>query len=207
MIRFIKILFVVALAITTIPVSADKYKVLYTNSSKIKIADKLAVKGLVFEDRNQIQWTSNDQAIKVLNMTTNRISIIPAVVYKKNRAESLYDLLVKVNHMSTRGYGAVKIEADTICYLLDTLRIDAGVHYGKSISDLAILVMDGDTIITNLQKNNKNEFVLTRKIYGGKKAKPAYLDVVETDTDKDWIYYVYRKLRIEPLPLNADEEY
>lgn len=205
MVRIIKVLFFVVLVISVIPAKADKYKILYANSSKIRIGDRPAVKGLVFEDKSQIHWTSDEQALKVLNLTTNRVSVIPAVVYKKNWSESLFDLLVKVKHMSTRGYGQFSIEADTVCYMLDTLRIDAGRYHGSSTTDNAVLVMDGDSIITDLRKSNdKREFILTRKIYGGKKIKTAYIDIVETDADKDWTYYIYKSLYIVQLPLNTD---
>ena len=186
-------------------VKADKYKVLYDNSSKITIENKPVMKGLVFDDSSHIKWTSNDQAIKVVNLTTNRVSVIPAIACKKNRAESIYDLLIKVRHMSSRGYDSLPIAIDTIYYLLDTLMLEMGRCQDERVINKALLVLNGDTCITEVQttKNNK-QVIITRKIFGGKNPSVAYLDILAHDPQKDWTYYVYKRLRIEPLPLKKE---
>lgn len=182
---------------------ADNYRVLFANSANIRIGNQIARKGIKFNDNDKISWTSDNQALKVMNLSTNRIMIIAKKAFDRKNAKSLADYLRKVKHLSTRDYGTESVVADTVFYLLDTLRVDAGKHYGDDMIDEAVLIISGDTVTTNVIKSkDKKEFLITPKIYGGKNPSIVYIDIVETDKQRDWLYYVYRRLRIEPLPLS-----
>lgn len=184
---------------------ADNFRVLFANSANIRIGNQIARKGIEFNDNDKISWTSNNQALKVMNLSTNRIMIIAKKAFDRKNAKSLADYLRKVKHLSTRDYGTESVVSDTVFYLLDTLRVDAGKHYGDDMIDEAVLIISGDTVTTNVIKSkDKKEFLITPKIYGGKNPSMVYIDIVETDKQRDWRYYVYRRLRIEPLPKNAD---
>lgn len=195
------IILIVAFWMTGQIAMADNYRVLYTNSNNIRIGNQIARKGLEFSDSEKIVWTSDNQALKLLNLSTHRIMVIAKKTFDRKRAKSLADL----KHLSTRDYGVANIVTDTVLYLLDTLQIDAGKYYGDNMVDEAIVVIDGDSIVTKIQKSkDKREFILTRQIYGGKNSCVIYLDIVETDRQRNWRYYIYRRLRVEPLPMNAD---
>ena len=183
---------------------ADNYRVLFTNSANIRIGNQIARKGIEFNDSNKISWTSDNQALKVMNLSTNRIMIIAKKAFDRKNAKSLADYLRKVKHLSTRNYGKESVGVDTVFYLLDTLRVYAGKHHGADLIDEVILVIGGDTITTNVIKSkDKKNFLITPKIYGGKNPSIVYIDIVETDKQRDWRYYVYRRLRVEPLPLSV----
>ena len=198
-------LLVLFLTITLLQVNAVTYKVLYSNSSKIRIGGKPVAVGMVFDEKATVEWTSEEQAIKVLNMSTKRIRVIAAKALRKKGLASFADQVHKVNHLATREYAKEVIDVDTICYMLDTLRVFAGPHNGDDMIDEAIAYVNNDTIITQIPKSSdKKEFVLSRKIFGGKSPKVVYVDILETDEKMNWKYFVYRGLRIELLPLKVN---
>ena len=185
--------------------TADNYRVLFANSANIRIGNQIARRGLEFSDNDQIGWTSDDQALKVVNLSTNRVMIIAKKAFDRKNVKSLADYLLKIKHLSTRDYKAEGVVIDTVFYLLDTLRIDAGKHYGDGMIDEAVVIVKGKTIITKVLKSkDKKEFLVTPNIYGGMNPSIVYIDIVETDKQRDWRYYVYRRLRIEPLPKNTN---
>ena len=208
--KTISISALIAFVVMVQTVKADKYEVLYTNSKNITINGQKVYKGLTFDDKSSIVWMSDNQAISVLNLTTKRVQVIPAKRYKEKKAESLIDYIHKIfsyniKHLSTRDYERAFTFNDTIYYLLDTLRINAGKTYNSNLSNEVIIRMDGETIITPIKKtSNKDEFILTRKIWGTKQPQPVYVDIIETDKQRSWTYFLYKKLYIVPLPLNVD---
>lgn len=196
---------VVFLLMIVMPTYADNYKVLYANSVNIRIGSQIATKGLVFNDEEKITWTSDSQALKVLNMSTNRVIIIAQKAFCRRDSKSLADYLSKVKHLSTREYGTASIVVDTVYYLLDTLKIDAGENYGDEITDQVILCVNGQSKAAKVQKTQDHkEFVLTRKLFDEINQRAFYIDIVETDRLKDWKYYIYRRLRIELLPMSTN---
>lgn len=183
---------------------ADNYRVLFANSKNIRIGNQIAQKGMMFNDNDEIVWTSENQALKVINLSSKKIMIIAKKSFDRKNAKSLGDYLYKRNPLSTRDYGEFVV-TDTVFYLLDTLRINAGKHYSDGVIDEAVVIIAGDTIVTQIQKSkNKKEFILTRKIFGNKNPNSVYVDIRETDKQRNWQYYIYRRLRVEPLPFNAD---
>ena len=68
---------VIVLMVTSF-VFADKYKVLYVNSTGIKIETKNVAVGSVFTDKDKIVWTDDQQAMKVINLNTNRVMVLAA---------------------------------------------------------------------------------------------------------------------------------
>ena len=196
---------VVFMLMAVAPIKADTYKVLYANSENIKIGNQPAKKGVTFNDKDRIIWTSGEQALKVLNLSTNHVMVIAKRAFDRQRARSLADYLHRVKHMSTRDFGTASVVTDTVYYMLDTLLIDAGKHYGDDKIDKAIVIINGDSVVTQIKKTqDKKEFVLTKSIFGSKTPQLVYIDIVETDVKREWVYYVYRRLRIESLPMRTD---
>lgn len=184
---------------------ADNYRVLFANSANIRIGNQIARKGIEFNDNDKISWASHNQALKVINLSTNRIMIISKKAFDRKNAKSLVDYLRKVKHLSTRDYETKNVITDTVFYLLDTLRVDAGKHYGDDMIDEVVVMIGGEIVTTNVLKSkDKKEFLITPKIYGNKYPCTVYIDIIETDKQRDWRYYIYRHLRVEPLPNNAD---
>ena len=196
--------FTLAFLLTTVfAVRADRYRIIYANSDKIRIGDRIAKKGMEFDDKEPIVWTSDDQALRVFNLSNKRVGEITAKESRTKKSQSLSSVISRSEQLSTREWGTAVVVVDTVRYLLDTLLLDAGTHYGDVVTDEAIVRIGNSTITTKLRKTpDKREFIITRDILGGRAPRTVYLDIVETD--KEWRYYIYRRLHIEVLPLKTD---
>lgn len=199
------ILLFFAMFLLPIPMEADKYKVLYTNSDNIRIDDRPVTVGMEFEDVNYINWLSDSQAMKVLNLSTNRIMVVTAQGFKRKKAMSLEEYFLSSKHLSTRGYGNMEFLTDTIYYMLDTLTISAGVDIRDNVLDEAVIKIGDDWINIKLSKTtNKQDVIITRSIFSHTSASSIYIDIVEEDEKTGWRYYLYRNLYIKLLPLHAE---
>lgn len=182
-------------------VFADRYKVLYVNSKGIKIENRNAAVGSIFSDKDKIEWTDDQQAMKVINLNTNRIMVLAAKALKKKKASSLYEYLTSTKHLSTRNLKSGKImemwQVDSTLYLLDTLYISRPNMRGNDV--VAKIIDDkGKTIDLPISKDGKS-YVITRKMYGNHALPSQRYSIKEFDRKKDWEYVVYRRLIIEPV--------
>lgn len=184
-------------------VFADRYKVLYVNSTGIKIETKNVTVGSVFTDKDKIVWTNEQQAMKVINLNTNRIMILAAKALKKKNASSLYKYLTSTKHLSTRDMKRRKTmelwQIDSTLYLLDTLYISRPYKRGNNV--VARMIDDkGKKTDLPLSKDCKS-YVITRDMCGDKALKPKRFAIREFDRERNWEYVVYRRLIIEPVSM------
>lgn len=184
-------------------VFADKYKVLYVNSTGIKIETKKVVVGFVFTDKDIIVWTNDQQAMKVINLNTNRIMILAAKALKKKNASSLYEYLTSTKHLSTRDMKRRKTmelwQVDSTLYLLDTIYISRPYMRGNDV--VARMSDDkGKTIDLPISKDSKS-YVITREMFRSHTLIPKRFAIREYDRERNWEYVVYRKLIIEPVSM------
>lgn len=191
---------VIVLMVTSF-VFADKYKVLYVNSTGIKIETKNVAVGSVFTDKDKIVWTDDQQAMKVINLNTNRVMVLAAKALKKKKASSLYEYLTSTKHLSTRDVKGRKImevwQIDSTLYLLDTLYISRPLMRGNNL--VAKIVDDNGKAMDLPISKDKKSYVITRDIYGNKTFAPKRFAIKEFDRERNWEYVVYRKLIIEPI--------
>ena len=184
-------------------VFADKYKVLYVNSTGIKIEKKKAAVGLIFSDKDKIAWIDDQQAMKVINMNTNRVMVLAAKALNKKKSSSLYEYLTSTKHLSTRDLKKRKTmeewQIDSILYLLDTLYIRRPQMRKNSVLTKILLKESEEEVIP--LDNEGQFFIITRKIFGNKTPCQIKVDIVEYDKEHNWEYTVYRNLIIEPLPI------
>ena len=197
--------FLLALFSVTLHINAVRYKVLYVNSGTVKIGGKTAEAGLVFDETDKIIWSSDRQALKVQNLSNDRVMVIAAKSFQKKDSKSLADYLSRVKHLSTRGYRAQMVIADTVCYMLDTLALDAGpVDYADITEE--IIVTDGkESAVHKAQRSSDGKsYLVTRDMIGGRFSNVVYVDVRVNDQRRNWQYDVYRRLRIEKMPLTTN---
>ena len=181
---------------------ADRYKVLYLNSSDIRIANKTAAVGSIFDDRETINWTSDQQAMKVVNLNTNRVMVFAAKALKKKKASSLYEYLTGNKHLSTRSLSPRNREEwqlDTTLYLLDTLYLHVPSKRQQSAKTKIVFRQGGEMPLSV----KGNRYVITRSLFGRQMSRPIRADIIEYDRSKDWSYTVYRNLLIELLPSSS----
>ena len=197
-----KIILVASLLMIACCVFADKYKVLYLNSPDIKVGNKTIVVGNVFDDKDAIKWTSEQQAMKVMNLNTNRVMVLAAKALKKKKSNSLYEYLTSTKHLSTRDLKKRRLveewQLDSILYLMDTLYISMPQRQSKSV--VAKLVIRQDAVKEIPLSHNGQYYILTRSIYCNNTPHPLKIDIIEYDPKQSWEYTVYRGLIVEPLP-------
>ena len=200
-----KLIIIMVVLMFACHVFADRYKVLYVNSTEIKIETKNVVVGQVFSDKDKILWTSDQQAMKVINLNTNRIMVLAAKALKKKNASSLYDYLTSTKRLSTRDYGKKRTieewQLDSILYLMDTLYISMPQRHVKSIV-AKIIVKQGEVKEIPLAHNGQY-YIITRSMYGNSSLHPLKIDIKDYDSEQNWEYTVYRNLIIEPLPMQS----
>lgn len=186
-------------------VFADRYKVLYLNSPGIKVGNKTLVVGNVFDDKDAIKWTSDQQAIKVMNLNTKRVMVLAAKALKKKNVSSLYEYLTNTKHLSTRDMKKRRVveewQLDSTLYLMDTLYISMPQRESKSVV-AKLIVRQGAVEVIPLS-NNGQYYILTRSIYGNNSPHPLKIDIIEYDSNQNWEYIVYRNLTIEPLMIQS----
>lgn len=190
------------LMIVAIPSNAAKYKVLFANSSDIKIGSHKAKRGLIFDEKEQIVWTTDKQAMQVQNLTTRRIEAITARQLKQLKARTLTDYLFTKSHLSTREYGNDFIAVDTVCYALDTLYLDAGKDYNRNISSMLIVTGKETSKSVSIKKTyDQRQYIIPRSALESANDGLISIDILETDKQRNWTYYVYRALHVVLLPL------
>ena len=198
-----KVIFVVSLLMIACYAFADKYKVLYVNSRDIKVGNKTIVVGNVFDDKEVISWTSDQQAMKVMNLSTNRMMVLAAKALKKKNVSSLYDYLTSTKRLSTRNFRKKRIieewQLDSTLYLMDALYIRMPKSQPKSVV-AKIIVKKGE--VKEIPLNHDGHYyILSRDIYGNSYPHPLMIDIREYDPKQNWEYTTYRNLIIEPLPI------
>ena len=183
-------------------VYADRYKVLYVNATGIKIDKKNVVVGNEFSDKDIIEWTDDQQAMKVINLNTNRIVVLAAKALKKKNVSSLYDYLTSTKHLSTRGLNTTtkllyEWQVDSTLYLLDTLYIARPIIRDKSVVASSV-DQNGSVYELPISKDGKS-YLITKDIYKRQTPYPITISIKEYDKNMYWEYTVYRNLIIEPV--------
>ena len=200
------LIFMVVFFVITCHVFADKYKVLYVNSTGIKIEKKNVVVGSIFSDKDIIEWTNNQQAMKVINLSTNRIMVLAAKAMKKKKSYSLYEYLTSTKHLSTRQITKKRVleewQLDSTLYLLDTLYIRSPHKKEKSVLTKIVIKESGERVIQ--QYNESQYFIITRNIFENRIPHQINVDIKEYDKEYNWEYIVFRNLIIEPLPIKTE---
>lgn len=186
---------------------ADSYKVLYVNSAYIRIGNRYVSVGDVFSDRETIMWSSDQQAMKVLNTRSKKVFACTAKALKNKKSHSLYDYLTSTRRISTRSLTEDHLDEmwlfDSKLYLIDTLYISMPYHYSKSI-ETRIEVFEEDFSREIPIKHKDGSYLITRDLIEGLKVTPVRLNIIEYDKEREWKYAVYKDLIIELLPLFCD---
>lgn len=201
---------IVTMAVTLITMFAiaqqGNYKVLFTNSDKIKIGNQTAKKGMQFDDEKEISMPSKKCALKIRNLSDGTIKLVVGEKLSKYKAKTISQYLVAERHLSTKGVGDNEpVVFDTVIYMLDSLSIPISTYYSGAISAKAVIYLGNVHVEIPVSRIEKQmAYLILRNALGKQDDEPFYLDIIEKDTEKDWQYAVWRKLYVVPLPLKAD---
>lgn len=194
--------------VAAVSLYADTYKVLYVNSKSIIINGKVAKKGLIFNDSDEIRWTSEKQAIRVINLANNKVYLIPAKKYIKNNSKSLLGYLEsmfhRVNHLSSYGIYSYSLHDEPLV-LLDSILIKIDETRKDEVNYSVVTQRNGFSIATPIKSTKDGCYViLNRKVFDNYDVGITYFDMLQTDIKTGRSKYVYRNLPVELIPLKAD---
>lgn len=110
-----------------VPGFGMKYQIKLLNTPSIIINGEKSKVGDWFDDKAEITWESEKQAMKVLS-EDNHIYTLSAKTYKNTKANTFLDYIVAVKPMIARGSSSVKERLEELqyygCVLMDFLYLD-----------------------------------------------------------------------------------
>ena len=187
--------------------SADSCIVWYGSSQEIKIGGRPIKVGLRIDEKDPVAWHSDDDYFKVVYYQSSIPTPFYAKDFNKVKANSILEYLTSKN-MSTKGSSNPEetdtpIVFDTVFFLWDTLRIPKPNNYGSHVINDVVVYSATDTIASRISvSTDGKDFLIPRKAFGMlASTEPLYIDIIETDIDKNWQYAVWRKLYVVPLKI------
>ncbi len=198
-----KIILLISLLFIGCSAFADNYRVLYVNSDRIRIGKRYAAVGDIFKDTDTIVWSSQQQAMKVLNLNNKRVFICTAQSLTKNKSHSLYDYLTSTKRISTRSIINNVFDEewhlDSRLFVLDTLYITRPNYNATHVQATVVIKSQMSSREIPITFDSKY-YKIPRQIINQLENMPIKLDIMEYDKKRDWKYLVYKDLSVELLP-------
>lgn len=124
----------IALCIAVTICAYADYRILYINTPYIVIGGKRLKTGDTFTENATIKWTSERQAMRVMDTASGRQRVFVAGDFSQAKASTLKAYLAKPSRLSTNAGKATNDSKPTLAqllndhfYVLDRLVIDTGV--------------------------------------------------------------------------------
>ena len=168
---------------TLISVVADDFKILYVTTPSISINGKNLKAGDIFPGGATINWTSPRQAMKVLDLSTNKQTLVVAEKYKEVKSKNMASYLVAAKQLSTRRGAIINtmelgiVLGDTH-YLLDPIKIETLLPIDADRFFFASYEYNGE-IINKLLPSEDNSILFDKSLYviDGKEIEPFDLNL------------------------------
>lgn len=193
-----KILFLFISVAFTATSNADQYKILHMNTSSINIGGKSLHVGDTFDEEMPIKWESEKQAMKVLNTKTKKIRLFVSKQFSKSN--SIKDLYLKQNHLSTRSSDLMD-ENELGEYLSNHFFL---LDY---ISFSSILMVDETAYFTieingkeHVLGDNNGDVCISRSLFDEQK-KQYIVSIFYLDKNDNSKLLITDKMVVELLPL------
>lgn len=155
----------------------EKYQLMRSNFSYIRINGEKVYVGSYFNDTANIQWVHPKQYIKVRRKSTGKYERFYAPALKKKQAKSIFSFLYDIKYAATRG---TEESQDTVAlYLCDTvlLPIDASVDFKDSF-EVAIFEYGDKKIETPIVRTSDGRnYIISNEIYQGNKPIDGILSI------------------------------
>lgn len=195
-------------------VMSGNYKILYLNSQRIKINEAFAKVGDTFSDNTIIQWAEDRQAMKVVDMDTNKRYLMVAKLEEGN-ALTAYDILTRNKHLSTHDGGVeiqdkfLKLEmsiADEYD-LLDSIELPTEIKVDEKHYFLGSYKY-GDTRMTKNLKHDGKSIIIDKTLFwvNGKRLTPCdiTLRICYVDGNEDIPVFIKDNITIYYVPDKID---
>lgn len=176
----------------------QSFKILYLNNPEIKINGLKAQPKMVFEETDNIQWVTDSDAMRVLDLSKNKPAVLSSAEFKETKTNNI-KAFKHAKDLATRELGN-DILAETKKYqLLDTLYLEAGKLSGENVRN-HLLIKEEETAKRYDIKRSPDQayFLIPRSIISEITSETIAIDLIESDGD--WEYPVYKDLIIEILP-------
>ena len=139
----------------------DNYKVLYVNDTNLKYTDGKPVKnGDVIRDIDAIKWDKEKQAVKVINLSTKRISLFTKKAWKRQKGIST---LGEDRTFSTQTSGDSIIFASQYD-LMDSIEIPTEIELSDSCY-FTVSYMYGDTKISKTLVHKDHHIIIDMTLF------------------------------------------
>lgn len=124
-----RILILLLLALSLHTVSAQDFEILYLTTPTITIGNKKLKQGDTFPGNATVSWESPRQAMKVLNLSTNKQTLIVAEKYKETESKDLTSYFAATKQLTVRNgasLNAMELGAalNGSHYLLDSISVE-----------------------------------------------------------------------------------
>lgn len=177
---------------------ADTYKILFLNTSNININGKELKVGNTFDSSESINWDNESQAVKVMNLSTNKIMVLASKDFTSRNCSSLDAYFIYTERLSTRdaenGYNNMSV------YLLDEISIpDFGNdRYTNNVFIRFATYRGIQKIKLNIDSNGN--LIIPREIFG-QINKPLKVQVFIIENLQELC--LIDNMTIIPLPLSC----
>lgn len=176
--------------------SADTYRILFLNTESIKINGNNLTVGCTFNSNDNISWDNESQAVKVMNLSSNKIMVLTSKDFTNRNSHSIDSYLIYIGHLSTRdaenGYN------NSTMYMLDKISIPnfGNNKYAENIFIKFTTYRGPKKVRLNL--NSNGDLTIPREIFGNI-TKPVKVQIVITENMQDLC--LVENMTIIPLPV------
>lgn len=158
--------------------AADDFKILYLTTPDITVGGKTLRVGDTFTGTAPISWSAPRQAMKVLNTSTRRQSLVVAEKYKECKSRDMASYLVASKQLSTRRGELINtlelgVALGETHYLLDSIAVETKLPVDGNRFFFATYDYNGETINKKLAGEG-GRLVFDRSLYtiDGKAIEP-----------------------------------
>lgn len=207
-----KMFFIMMALLIALIVFADDYKILYMNTSSVKIGNRECRKGDLFSSDSIIVWTKERQAIKAQNLRNKEIFLFTERAFKSNNSMTMTirEYLFKTKHMSARATGLSLSELSELLNdtfdLLDTIRFESPVPMDSTRS-YYIQYIKNDSTIEKKLPTEQDVIILSRTIFENcDSIEERNVRILFRSKSINEDYILTDSMRIVLVPFNIDNQ-
>ncbi|MBQ3522787.1 MAG: hypothetical protein IJA38_08135 [Bacteroidales bacterium] len=195
---FYIILFSVVLSFFPQTLSADTYRILFLNTESIKINGNNLTVGCTFNSNDNITWDNESQAVKVMNLSSNKIMVLTSKDFTNKNSHSIDSYLIYTEHLSTRdaknGYN------NSTMYMLDEISIPnfGNDRYAENIFVKFTTYRGPKKVRLSIDSNGN--LIIPREIFGNI-TKPVKVQIVITENMQDLCLVENMTITLLPITL------
>lgn len=170
---------------------ADDFKILFINSGSLNVGGKDRNVGDIIDDRSNIVWKSDRQAVKVQNVKDKTIKVLSSLQQKKLGYKNIFEFVSRTKRLSTRGDGLMDMDGleeylNNTFYLLDFEVVESMLETSANSYFQVEFTVDGKHYSKKL-KGDAKSFTLEASVFdvNGARNKEVPVKVVYHDENGD----------------------